>query len=368
VVDELRRVAVAAPSRELVLLMERAVGHVVRVILHADDSSGSIGDLARDLLEVHAVACDAGVADPVKLAGWMVRFRFEDQDFFEVDPVRYADALGEEGLLAFRRAVERYGDGEERGGRDFAVRWARERLAVLDGDGEEIVALLGGDLSGAHQFVRVCEAMGELGRDEEVLAWARRGIDETGGWQVGKLYDLACGVYERREAPLEILRLRREQHEQMASSNTYTMLRRAAEALGAWEIERDAARLALRDRDLGGLVDALLEEGEVGEAWDLAREDPGWDPGMHRRLRLAEAREGERPGESLPLYMLVVDEILLETGRPAYARAVPVLKSARRAAHAAGQEDWFAARLADLRERHRRRPTLIAMLDKAGLG
>ena len=88
VVAELGRVAVDVPSRELVELVQRAIGHVVKVIMHADDSSGLIGDLAHELLRVHATACDAGVADPAKLAGWMVRFRFEDQDFFEVDPVR----------------------------------------------------------------------------------------------------------------------------------------------------------------------------------------------------------------------------------------------------------------------------------------
>lgn len=35
----------AGPSRELVELLQRAVGHVVKVILRADDSSGMIGDL-----------------------------------------------------------------------------------------------------------------------------------------------------------------------------------------------------------------------------------------------------------------------------------------------------------------------------------
>jgi hypothetical protein len=34
-----------------------------------------IGDLARELLAVHALACDAGVADPVKLAAWMIRLQ-----------------------------------------------------------------------------------------------------------------------------------------------------------------------------------------------------------------------------------------------------------------------------------------------------
>lgn len=141
-----------------------------------------------------------------------------------------------------------------------------------------------------------------------------------------------------------------------------------AEAPGAWDIERDAARMALRERDCGGLVDALLDEGDVEEAWSVAHGDLDWDPGSHRRLRLAEAREAQRPEQALPSYMLVADELLLETGRRAYARAIPVLKHARRAADTAGQSEWFAILIADLREQHRRRPTLIAMLDEAGLG
>lgn len=84
-------------------------------------------------------------------------------------------------------------------------------------------------------------------------------------------------------------------------------------------------------------------------------------------MRLAEAREPARPEEALALYMLVVEDVLVATGRATYARAVSVLRQARRAAGAADQNDAFAAALADLRERHRRRPTLIAMLDKAGL-
>jgi hypothetical protein len=60
----------------------------------------------------------------------------------------------------------------------------------------------------------------------------------------------------------------------------------------------------LRERDLGGLVDALLDEGDVESAWSIAHEGPDWDPG-------------------LPWYMFVVDESPLETGRRAYAPSHP---------------------------------------------
>ncbi len=58
--------------------------------------------------------------------------------------------------------------------------------------------MLGGDLTRPHQFIRLAEAMAELGRDDDVLAWAERGIEATTGWQVAHLYDLAAGVHERR--------------------------------------------------------------------------------------------------------------------------------------------------------------------------
>jgi len=64
-----------------------------------------IGDLARRLLDLHRTTCAADVAEPRALAKWMVRFSFEDQDFFEIDPVAYVDAMGETGLAVYRREV-----------------------------------------------------------------------------------------------------------------------------------------------------------------------------------------------------------------------------------------------------------------------
>src|SRR3954451_13324786 len=226
IIAELEKAVSSAPSRALVELLQRAVGHVVKVIMHADDSDGLIGNLARELLGLHARACDAGVADPVELAAWMVRFGFDDQDFFEVDPVRYESALGEAGLAAYRDAVDLRRDGGS-----FAVRYARERLAILDRDVNALVKLLGGDLTSPYQFIRVAEALRELGLDDEALAWAKRGIAQTSGWQVSQLYGLACDV--PRGEPLEVLALRRAQHERMPSSSTYRALRMTAEELDA---------------------------------------------------------------------------------------------------------------------------------------
>lgn len=362
IVGELRQRAMSAPSAELVELLERAIGHVVKVIEHADDSDGTIGDLARELLELHASACDSGVADPVRLAGWMVRFWLVDQDLFEVDPVRYRSALGETGLTAYRQAVAAREHQDT-----FAIRYVRERLAVLDGDTDRIVALLGGDLSRPHQFVQVAEAMAELGRDDDVLAWCEHGIARTQGWQTARLYDLACDTHARRGEPLEVLRLRRSQHRRLPSLSTYNGLRRAAEAVDAWAIERDPARAVLRERDLRGFVEALLGDGDPQLAWEVAQAASPEELGSDLWLRLAESRQPAQPGDAVVVYQRVADQVLEKTDRRAYAAAVRILKRARDAAKAADDLQSFSQHIAKLREQHRRRPTMIAMLDKAGL-
>ena len=364
VVDEIATAAETAPSRELLKLVELAVGRVVKVIMYADDSSGAIGDVARRLLEIHEQLGDAGVADPKALAKWMIRFSFDDQDFFNPDPVRYAAALGDSGLAVVRREVDERMLAPDP---DFAVRYVQERLAILDGDVDRVVELLGGDLDRPYDFIRVAEAMLELDRPDDALAWARRGIDSVAGWQVAQLYDIAAGVIADRGDDVGVFDLRREQHQRMPSSTTYAKLKAAAESPGTWQDERSAARSVLGARDVGGLVDALLADGDVDAAWDAATAADTEVIGDQRWARLAEEREASDPAASLNVYLRLIDSTLEQADRRNYRAAAKQLKRAQKAAAAADLADEFDEHLAALREQHRRRPTLIAILDKAGL-
>ena len=380
VVDALAAETDGRPSSELVGLLQRAAEHLVKVILRADDSNGMIGGLAADVLDLHRRACATGVAEPLGLAKWMVRFAFEDQDFFTIDPVAYAPALGDAGLVVYRREVakrsEPRNDIEERspmlrdlyaGFPSFAAKYAAERLAVLDHDVDRIVELLGGDLSSPHQFTRVAEAMVEIDRGDDALEWARRGIAETSGWQVAKLYDLSAQILDERGALVSVLDLRREQHRRLPSASSYSVLRRAAEQVGVWATEVDDARDVLGKFDQGGLVDVLLAEGESDAAWSLATSDASWQPGADRLRRLAEAREPTDPAGALGVYLRLTEDALVDADRRNYQQAVKYLKAARRAASAAGLAEEFIEYLTALREQHRRRPTLIQLLDKAKL-
>jgi uncharacterized Zn finger protein len=153
----------------------------------------------------------------------------------------------------------------------------------------------------------------------------------------------------------------------MPSLSTYSRLRRAADAVDAWAIERDAARAVLRERDPRAFVEALLGDDEAQLAWETAQAAEQEQLGSDLWLRLAESRETASPADAVAVYQRVADEILEETDRRAYAAAVRVPTRARDAATAADDLESFSQYIATLREQQRRRPTMIAMLDKAGL-
>jgi len=311
VVDARAEEVDTAPSAELVVLLQRAAGHLVKVILRADDSDGTIGDLCRDVLDLHRRACTAGVADPQKLAKWMVKFAFDDQDFFEIDPVAYTEALGDKGLAIYRREVTKRSDPADApehrsetlrdicgGFPSFAAKYAAERLAIIDRDVDRLVELLGGDLSSPHQFQRVAEAMVEIGDADDALRWARRGIVETSGWQVAKLYDLAADLLADANDLDEVVVLRRHHHERMPSASTYAKLQAAAGTVDAWAAEVYRARAVLAERDPAGYIDALLADGDADGAWVVATAG-GQEIQASQWLRLAETCGPTAPGVAM---------------------------------------------------------------------
>jgi hypothetical protein len=361
---ELERLARVSPSQELATLIERAVDHIVGVVLHADDSDGLIGSLVEDLLQLHVDLCATGIADPLKLARWMIRFSFDKQDIFTVDPVVYAKALGDRGVARYRSEVQaRLDAGDE----TFAVRHAEERLATLDGDVDRLIRLLGGDLNAPYQFIRVAEAMAELDRDDDVLAWSTRGIAETTGWQVATLFDLAAAVIARRGHVDQLVDLRRTQHSIMTSAKSYALLKAVCTLNNSWEYERDPARALLADCDRSGLLDVLLSDGDVDQAWALAVEPPEWELGVERWQRLAAAVEPSSPTDAFGVYSRLADVQLETAGRSSYHRAVRHLKDARRASVAAGLGTEFRQHVSAIRERYRRRPALLETLNRAKL-
>ena len=65
----------------------------------ADDSSGSIGSTAHELLAVHLRACQAAPPDPVDLGEYLAEIIIADNYGLAPDPRDYTALLGDAGTL-----------------------------------------------------------------------------------------------------------------------------------------------------------------------------------------------------------------------------------------------------------------------------
>lgn len=89
-------------------------------------------------------------------------------------------------------------------------------------------------------------------------------------------------------------------------------------------------------------------------------DDDVWD-------RLARAYESVDPAATLPVHARLVESELLDTGAQHYQRAARRLKRMRALADRVDRSADVDQLVAEIREKHRRRPRLLQELDRAGL-
>ena len=151
-IDALETAIPTTAPDELYDVVHAALASAVKVIARADDSSGIIGDACRRLLALHPSAAAAADVSPSKLVDWMIKFQFAgDVDYFTIDPVAYAPALGDIGISAYRKRLNSFRDSltpeppesdrwsdPDRHER-WVLDWNDRRLAVLDRDTDAII-------------------------------------------------------------------------------------------------------------------------------------------------------------------------------------------------------------------------------------
>jgi hypothetical protein len=360
---ELRRAASGPAARDVVPVVERALRYVVSVILRADDSSGAIGGLVDALLEVHATACRTGRPDPKKLAAWLVRFSFDGQQDFVVADVReYVDALADAGLAAYRREVDRrFAAAPE----DYRLRYAAQRLALVDRDPDAVVRLFGGEQPSPYHCAEVAAAMLEIDRSDDALDWARRGMALPTTWQSRALYDLAAAVLTQRGETSEAVAVRRDGLAALPDIRSYGALRTAAGS--TWQDHRSEALAVLAAHSVREHVQALLSDGDVDGAWAVATAE-GVELDSGTMTQLARRRARTHPADALPYYRAFAVQALSRSDRSAYRECVRWLKELRRLHETVGTEEDFDDFVAELRATHRRRPAFLDELQRARLG
>jgi hypothetical protein len=175
---------------------QKAIASALKVIMRADDSSGIIGDACRALLDPHPKVAARANPSVAKLVDWIITFQFDNEcDFFHLDPVAYAPALGEKAVASYPAKLAdldaRLGprpSEEERWtaahrAEWFTLDWNAQRLAVLDRDVEAIIRTHARNRKVAAWLQDTAEALAEIGEFDLAIDWARRAADVGPGHQ-----------------------------------------------------------------------------------------------------------------------------------------------------------------------------------------
>ena len=362
VVAALDGAAAGPAAAEVVPVVERALEHVVKVLLHGDDPAGAVGDVAVQLMAVHLLAAQRGSPDPARLVRWLIRFPFDDQDFFVPDVRGYASALGEAGVAAYREQVHRR---LEAAPDSFAAQHALRQPALLDRDADAIVRLFGRGLEHSAGYRAVAEAFREIGDTDRALDWALRGCDRAAGWSSRALFDLAAELLSERGE--DVVDLRERGLRVLPDLVSYAALRAAAQAAGSWPQRRPAALDLLRDRSVDGYLRALLSDEDVDVAWEVLRSPETGHVQDELALRVAFARAETEPGDAAPYVQAAVERTLRTADRNAYREAARLLVRLRELERRAGRPERFEEFLAGVVEAGRRRPTFLEELRKHAL-
>jgi hypothetical protein len=360
---------------EFYAVVHAALASAVKVIARADDSSGIIGDACRRLLDLHPQAATDARVVPGKLVDWMVKFQFDgDVDYFELDPVAYAPALGDIGMRVYRArldairatltpepaAADRWSvpDRHER----WMLEWNDRRLAVLDRDIDAIIRTHARDRRVAAWLQDTAKAFEEIGEIDLAIDWARQAADHDHAHQAMQAAEYCCELLARH-GPGELVATRRLVFDRWPSATTAAHLHR--DAGGSWPDYRDDVLATLAARPDQAVLFALHTLKDPRFAWEQAaalREDDD-----HTWAEVAKAYEPIDPLAVLPIHRRLVEHELVNAGAQHYQRAARRLARMRKLAAGTEQAEVVDTFIAELRDTHRRRPRLQHEFDRARL-
>ncbi|MGI8310934.1 DUF6880 family protein [Saccharopolyspora hattusasensis] len=353
-------------------LARRAVDLITTTLMYLDDSSGIVGDDLHALMAVHARACAAAPPDPVRLAAWLATLRLDGPGWPDFELRDYAAALGQKGRGELARIVnERAKTAQPEFGRTpFGIRILREQLAELTGDIDRYVAVLAEDLYAASQYLKIATVFRDAGRASDAEQWAQRGLGIGNPIDQDKLRDLYVDLLFERGAADEALALRWQLFDQHPTASHYRDLRCTAERTGDWSGLRDEAlkRLhhaaAKQPAFADHLVGVLLDEDEQDEAWRVTVDHPD-DLPESRWQQLIDLRQPTHPNDVIePWQRLIQHRLEASTDKYRYSKAITMLRRLRDAYRAIDYATGFDTYLDDLRERHKRKTSFIAKLDR----
>jgi hypothetical protein len=305
----------------------------------------------------------------------MIAFQFNgDVDYFEIDPVDYAPALGDTGMNTYRARLDaiRKSVGPEPPESErwtaphrherWVLEWNDRRLAVFDRNAEAIIRTHARDRKVAAWLHDTAQAFEEIGEIDLAIDWARQASEHDAGHQALKAANYWCELLARHH-PTELVTTRRVVFQRWPSSSTAAQLYR--DAGESWTDHRDDVLATLSTRPDQAVIFALLTLNDPHLAWEQAASLPLHDD--HVWAQLATAYETIDPLAVLPIHQRLVEHELANTGAQHYRQAATRLARMRTLANGTGQASIVDEFIAALRDTHRRRPRLQQEFDRAHL-
>jgi uncharacterized Zn finger protein len=364
--------------------------HALRLLeaaVEAVDQNGEMTGVLESAQELHLEACLDARPEPVALAERLTRWAISSEwGVFSTAIQDYADLYGEAGMKRCRQVVEEewatlppLRPGESGGSDTNRATLSRLRLSFANTP-DERVEVLARDLSTPAQYVTIAGELSSAGRFDDALRWlteARAAFPQRSDTRVdaavADTLRLAGRAAEAIDAEWECYHRRPG----LASFQRFAQKLRPLDDWPRWRaqalavLERPAAPGSWPQHPFASehgnsrLVDVLLWDGDVDEAWAAAQrggcDAQGW-------LRLARARVAAHPGESIPVLVRVIDAARASARhRKDYAAVAAHVAELRTWHRRAGTDSDFAAYLRRLRAAHRNRPAFQDELGKAGL-
>lgn len=373
-------------------LCESALQALSTSIESVDDSDGHFSMLRDRLQELHYRACDEARPDPVDLAERLFQWELRsDFDVFYGAVERYAQFLGAEGMKVYRSLAEtEWAKVPVQTGKQTRTEWGQhfrithimESLAKASGDIEELVGVMGRDLSSAYRYVRIAEVYRDAHQDDKALAWAEKGLQAFPERADSRLREFAAQEYHRRGRHGDAMKLIWSEFSERLYLETYKTLEKHAKTAGAWpewreralaEIRvriaslrekvrgRSAPRWAEGETDNSTLVEIFLHEGNPEEAWREA-ETGGCSDRLW--LQLAEAVEEKHPEEAAPVYLRLAEAAVTEARKSRYEEPVRLLVQAAELMRRMDRSQEFIQHLEALRVKHKIKRNLIKEIEQ----
>ena len=375
--DDLEALLDAGAADQVRQPLERAVTRLRKVMLDADDSAGVLGDACQRAAELHARACAESAPDGVKLARWLMKFRVESPGWPDVTLGMYASALGQRGLRRYRTELARQDALHAEADRfsRFEIDRMLLELADHDGDTDEAVRLLSRDIEHT-AYGAIITRLQAAERDRDVLEWVDRAVGagrlshhgdrrSNDYWltpaQVSDIYRSAGRV----DDAIDVLR---DHFRRRPGPDSLRLLIGAADSPAAAERDRawaltTAEQDAARRGDGSALIRIAIADGDLVAAWSAAEH---FGAGEAWR-ELADASADDVPFDAAQLYRPYLDKLLRDANTRIYPEVARTLLIMRDLYVKVGEQEAFRALLGELRERYKRRTSLIAALDRAGL-